>query len=488
MDASGKIGDQPAKKIRVGQTTAQLFAGGTSEVPDLAVKYANPEPNIDKEIPPKTAQASANGDQPGMKAEKDDSANAGQTTAPMQEDPAVASNKDAAAVADPSVKTYYSRERRIKDREDSGELGARYVWNDGLPESGRLLVGLKNVFSLCLPNMPKTYISRLVFDRRHRSVVILLKGTRVIGGITYRPFHDRQFAEIAFCAVAQTLQVSGFGTRLMNWTKQFARDVDSCEYFLTYADNAAVGYFSKQGFTKALTMPRDRWGGYIKDYDGSTLMECYIHPTLPFTALPEMIKEQRAALDAAVRRHSTAHIVHAGLDWDSLLSLGAIPRVDEIPGVKEAGWREATSNIPGSATLYQINQEWLPPTPENLHSLQERLLSRLEAEEELIGPFLEPVDPVLVPDYYAVIKDPIDISTVRARLAGGRFYITLEIFVADIMRIFSNAKNYNKAETVFYKAAHKLAVMFQRWLDDVVKWEVPEGIPALAAPQQMASK
>jgi histone acetyltransferase len=43
--------------------------------------------------------------------------------------------------------------------------------------------------------------------------------TQVIAGITYRPFHERRFAEIAFCAVAQTLQVSGFGSRLMNWAK-----------------------------------------------------------------------------------------------------------------------------------------------------------------------------------------------------------------------------------------------------------------------------
>lgn len=42
------------------------------------------------------------------------------------------------------------------------------------------------------------------------------------------------------------VQVKGFGTRLMNQLKQHARDVDNLEYFLTYADNNAVGYFGKQ--------------------------------------------------------------------------------------------------------------------------------------------------------------------------------------------------------------------------------------------------
>jgi histone acetyltransferase len=70
--------------------------------------------------------------------------------------------------------------------------------------------------------MPKEYICRLIFERRHKSVVIVRRGGQVIGGITYRTFPGTPAArlgEIAFCAVAQTLQVTGYGTRLMNWTK-----------------------------------------------------------------------------------------------------------------------------------------------------------------------------------------------------------------------------------------------------------------------------
>ena len=49
--------------------------------------------------------------------------------------------------------------------------------------------------------------------------MIVRNGWEVVGGITYRAFHAQRMAEIAFCAVAQSLQVTGFGTRLMNWTK-----------------------------------------------------------------------------------------------------------------------------------------------------------------------------------------------------------------------------------------------------------------------------
>ncbi len=29
-------------------------------------------------------------------------------------------------------------------------------------------------------------------------------------------------------------------------------------------------------------MSQDRWKGYIKDYDGGTFMECYIHPKMDY--------------------------------------------------------------------------------------------------------------------------------------------------------------------------------------------------------------
>jgi hypothetical protein len=53
------------------------------------------------------------------------------------------------------------------------------------------LIALKNIFSKQLPNMPREYITRLVLDRRHRSVAIVKQDGLVVGGITYRPFHSQ---------------------------------------------------------------------------------------------------------------------------------------------------------------------------------------------------------------------------------------------------------------------------------------------------------
>lgn len=63
---------------------------------------------------------------------------------------------------------YNSREEYLQLQEAEGNLRFVYVENDGTPDNMIRLIGLKNIFSKQLPNMPKEYICRLVLDRRHR--------------------------------------------------------------------------------------------------------------------------------------------------------------------------------------------------------------------------------------------------------------------------------------------------------------------------------
>ena len=168
------------------------------------------------------------------------------------------------------------RDDYARQEEHTGILTFPVIWNDGSSEHNKSLVTLKNIFSAQLPKMPREYIVRLVFDRNHRSMCICKRKpdgeTKVVGGICFRPFHSQSFSEIVFCAITATEQVKGYGTRLMNHLKEHVKTED-IHYFLTYADNYAIGYFKKQGFSKQISQPRDRWFGFIKDYDGGTLME-----------------------------------------------------------------------------------------------------------------------------------------------------------------------------------------------------------------------
>lgn len=209
------------------------------------------------------------------------------------------------------------------------------VWNDGVALSSIRLVRLKNIFSQQLPKMPREYIVRLVFDKKHRTMC-LLKNDKPIGGICFRPFHSQSFAEIVFLAVTSDEQVKGFGTLLMNALKEYVKP-EGIDYFLTYADNYAIGYFKKQGFTKFQTMPRDQWTGYIKSYDGGTLMECELYHNVNYRALLSMLKCQLSVLDDKVKTMSYSLVEYDGL---TAFQEGRknVP-ISDIPGVQKAGWK-----------------------------------------------------------------------------------------------------------------------------------------------------
>ncbi|XGW13413.1 hypothetical protein V3C99_000051 [Haemonchus contortus] len=145
------------------------------------------------------------------------------------------------------------------------------------------LLQLQSLFSVQLPKMPKEYITRLVFDDRHRNMMLLKKGKGVIGGICFRPFPTQGFIEIVFCAITANEQVKGYGTHLMNHLKDYQVKCGNY-HLLTFADEFAIGYFSKQGFSEKVEMPKKLYQGYIKEYEGATLMGCQLHPQMRYTA------------------------------------------------------------------------------------------------------------------------------------------------------------------------------------------------------------
>lgn len=81
----------------------------------------------------------------------------------------------------------------------------------------------------------------------------------------------------------------------MNSLKDIVRrDQPTVNHFLTYADNYAVGYFKKQGFTKEITLNRANWVGYIKDYEGGTIMQCTMLPKVKYLEVHQMLADQKA--------------------------------------------------------------------------------------------------------------------------------------------------------------------------------------------------
>lgn len=87
-----------------------------------------------------------------------------------------------------------------------------------------------------------------------------------------------------------------------------------------------------------------------------------------------------------------------------------------------------------------------------------RLVKSMQSHK-MAWPFLEPVDRSEVPDYYAVIKDPMDLQTLESNVIE-RKYLRLCDFVKDVTKVFDNCRLYNPADTPFYQCAEVLETFF----------------------------
>uniref|UniRef100_A0A4W4ESB6 Histone acetyltransferase n=1 Tax=Electrophorus electricus TaxID=8005 RepID=A0A4W4ESB6_ELEEL len=305
------------------------------------------------------------------------------------------------------------------------------------------LVGLQNVFSHQLPRMPKEYITRLVFDPKHKTLA-LIKDGRVIGGICFRMFPTQGFTEIVFCAVTSNEQVKGYGTHLMNHLKEY-HIKHNILYFLTYADEYAIGYFKKQGFTKDIKVPKTRYLGYIKDYEGATLMECELNPRIPYTELSHIIKRQKEIIKKLIeRKQSQIRKVYPGLTCFKE-GVRQIP-VESIPGISK------------SVCVHVCECFKELKDPDLLYNILKNLLAQIKTHPDA-WPFMEPVKKSEAPDYYEIIRFPIDLKTMTERLKN-RYYVTKKLFIADLQRVITNCREYNPPDSEYCRCASTLEKFF----------------------------
>jgi len=85
--------------------------------------------------------------------------------------------KEVNLVCEPGI-GFSQRDKNIKMQEEKGLFDFLVVRNTGENskenlDNMKLLTDLKNIISKQLPKMPKEYIVRLVFDKRHESMIII---------------------------------------------------------------------------------------------------------------------------------------------------------------------------------------------------------------------------------------------------------------------------------------------------------------------------
>lgn len=231
---------------------------------------------------------------------------------------------------------------------------------------------------------------------------------------------------------------------------------EGLEYLITYADNYAIGYFKKQGFTKAISMPKGRYHGLIKDYDGGTMMECYVHPSIDYTRIPEMIQSQRNFILSRVRLVSKSDkVVYPPLPPGWKPNIEGTKRGHEaaakamcIPGVAEAGW--TMHDLISSANAAKENDR----RKNNLKSEILALIHKVH-QQQFAWPFRQPVDTDEVPDYLKIIKEPIDLSTMEKKASKGQYESKKSLYM-DMMKMVNNCKTFNEATSTYYECAKSL--------------------------------
>jgi len=352
------------------------------------------------------------------------------------------------------------RDEAAKVEERKGIIEFHCVANsltEKVPKQTMLwLIALQNVFSHQLPRMPKEYITRLVFDPKHKTLA-LVKDGRPIGGICFRTFPSQGFSEIVFCAVTSNEQVKGYGTHLMNHLKDY-HIRNGVMHFLTFADEFAVGYFKKQGFSKDLKLPKAVYGGYIKDYEGATLMGCELNPRIVYIEFTAVVRKQKEILKKLVeRKQEQIRQVHPGLTCFKD-GIREIP-IESIPGILETGW-EPPAQDKSRSTRNSDEKADL----EHLHNVMKTILNACRNHTSS-WPFLNPVDRKAVPDYYEHVKFPMDMKTMAERLKAN-YYVNKRLFIADMKRMFTNCRAYNAPETEYYNSANILERFFNNKCKD----------------------
>eukprot|EP01047_Picozoa_sp_COSAG01_P058872 COSAG01_NODE_6994_length_3394_cov_1.567404_2_plen_175_part_00 len=152
----------------------------------------------------------------------------------------------------------------------------------------------------------------------------------------------------------------------------------------------------------------------------------------------QLLRAQRKA--AAEQLESTGEGISGGLEQQMHVVLEAVSGcTDESTGACQPATGQAIG-WPSSVTL---SRSWMsalvsPTGGSGLRHPHSCPTGRLRAEL-----FLELPSRKQYPDYYALIKRPIALCTMRARMQAGTTYSGpngLEVFVADMRLMFANAK------------------------------------------------
>uniref|UniRef100_A0A8C2WE27 histone acetyltransferase n=1 Tax=Cyclopterus lumpus TaxID=8103 RepID=A0A8C2WE27_CYCLU len=182
-------------------------------------------------------------------------------------------------------------------------------------------------------------------------------------------------------------------------------------------------------------------------------LDLNIYPSLPLQlSQPGASMENRVPTPASAAS-ADLHSQHVGAD---------LP-VQEV----KAGAHQQEFKAAGGKTEPKMEVVF---KPEELRQALMPTLESLYRQDPESLPFRQPVDPMLlgIPDYFDIVKNPIDLSTIKRKLDTGQYQEPWQ-YVDDVWLMFNNAWLYNRKTSRVYKYCSKLAEVFESEIDPVMQ-------------------
>mmetsp|Transcript_26631 Transcript_26631/g.54259 ORF Transcript_26631/g.54259 Transcript_26631/m.54259 type:complete len:304 (-) Transcript_26631:1587-2498(-) len=303
--------------------------------------------------------------------------------------------------------------------------------------------------------MPPTYISRLVFDKKNGLLSIQKQRgckSRLVGGCCFRSLKDKQIFELVFFAIATEEQGKGLGKHLLVFLKEHFKNIKG-KYIITCADNNAVRFFLKQGFSNIISAPNFLWAAYVRDYEETTLMECVLNPSISYRHIPVSIIFRNLSFlnnfgksftnlgytekKLALFRKSSHHLFKRGE------TKGCFPltlRISESQSVK---------------TFRQNLIDFLSEIKSNNFS----------------KPFLEPVDTKMTGarDYFTSISNAVDLRSLEEKIRNNHYCFSPEIFYLNIKTVVKNCRSYNGTYHLISENSFQMEKNLTNWKQNYQK-------------------
>ncbi|KZV65909.1 Bromodomain-containing protein [Peniophora sp. CONT] len=328
--------------------------------------------------------------------------------------------------------------------------------------------------------MPRAHIIRTLFSQHTQCLAIVARGFVVRAGLAYHVLPQRGFAELVFVAAREEDRAKGYAAFLMRELRWRLRvQTPKMDAILAYADNGARGWFTRQGFGE-VTLPHERWAGYIRDYDGAQLVQTYVHAfgeevfeknhrgevitvqgvprcKLPLEAGAEqwIVQTQHYAVRTEMyKRRPATGLVYSGLTFRP----GEVKDPESIPGLAGRGL---------ARHMYCAPQM---PRVQRLRRLLMLLVDTMKADAAS-EPFLHPVDVSIAPGYNDLITEPMDLGTLQANVRAGVYDPVgqgVKAFISDATRIFDNCRAYNGDCSLYTVKAERLRRKLEKAVE---KWK-----------------